>query len=103
MPEESKLAEKLENANKFTEEELTVVREIQNEYVKVQNQFGQLSIARIRLSTQNDILNNSETQLNLDFENLQKNEKEFLAETTKKYGEGSLNPETGEFTPIKSQ
>ena len=102
MPEESKLAEKLENATKFTEEELKKIQDIQKEYLNIQTQFGQLSIARIRLSTQNDILNNSETQLNLDFENLQKNEKEFLAETTKKYGEGSLNPETGEFTPNKS-
>jgi len=31
----------------------------------------------------------------------QLNEKQFLDEITKKYGEGSLNPENGEFTPNK--
>ena len=35
MPEESKLAEKLENATKFSEEELKTVKEIQDEYISL--------------------------------------------------------------------
>ena len=102
MPEESKLAEKLENATKFTEEELKTVKDIQDEYIGIQNQFGQLALSKIRLNSQLDSLHQLEAKLNEDFENLQKKEQEFLDETTKKYGEGSLNPETGEFKPNKS-
>ena len=101
MPEESKLAEKLENSTKFSEEELKQVKGIQDEYIKIQNQFGQLSIAKIRLKSQINILDDSEVKLNEDFEKLQEKEKEFLDETTKKYGEGSLNPQTGVFTQNK--
>ena len=102
MPEETKLSENLENATKFTEEELTKLREIQDEYIKIQSQFGQLSIAKIRLQSQMMALDENENLLHKDFEALQKKEQDFLDETTKKYGEGSLNPETGEFTPNKS-
>ena len=40
-----------------------------------------------------------------DFPDLDKQEKErnFLEDITKKYGEGSLNPETGVFTSNKSE
>ena len=102
MAEESKLAEKLENQQKFSEEELKNVKEIQTEYISIQNQFGQLALSKIRLNSQLDSLHQLEAKLNEDFMNLQQKEKEFLDETTKKYGEGSLNPETGEFTPNKS-
>ena len=37
---------------KFTEEELTQVQNIQKSYVNVQNQFGQLKLAQIRLDEQ---------------------------------------------------
>ena len=102
MPEESKLAEKLENATKFSEEELKTVKEIQDEYVRIQSQFGQLKIAKLRVVKQLQSLEGSEVQLDEEFENLQKRETEFLEGITKKYGEGNLNPETGEFTPNKS-
>ena len=37
---------------KFTEEELTQVQNIQKSYATVQNQFGQLKMAQIRLDEQ---------------------------------------------------
>ena len=103
MPEESKLAEKLENATKFSEEEMKTIKEIQDEYIKVQTQFGQLSISRIRLHNQLNSLDDSETELNESFVNLQEKERKFLEKTSEKYGQGTLNPETGEFTPNKSE
>ena len=36
------------------------------------------------------------------FVKVQIKEKDLIDEFTKKYGEGNLNPETGEFTPNKS-
>ena len=37
---------------KFTEEELTQVQNIQASYSNIQNQFGQLKMAQIRLDNQ---------------------------------------------------
>ena len=80
---------------KFTEEELKQVQNFQNQYLSVQNQFGQLKLAQIRLDNQEVDLENALKQV-------QDNETKFLDEITKKYGQGSLNPETGVFTPNKS-
>jgi len=101
MPEESKLAEKLENQSKFSEEELKTVKEIQDEYVRMQNRFGQVSIAKIRVEEQLSAIEKTEKQLHESYQNLQNKEKDFLDGITKKYGEGTLNPDTGDFTPNK--
>jgi chromosome segregation ATPase len=101
MPEESKLAEKYENATKFSEEELEKVKNIQEEYFKIQTSFGQLSVAKIKLEEQLSNLDKTEHELRGKFQDLQIQEKTFLDEITKKYGEGNLNPETGEFIPNK--
>ena len=84
---------------KFTEDELKQVESIQKAYHDVQNQFGQLKIAKIRLEQQIKNLDSQEGKLNDDFISVQDNERKFLDNITEKYGEGSLNPETGVFTP----
>ena len=80
---------------KFTKDELTQVQNIQKSYANVQNQFGQLKMAQIRLDEQ-------EVELEEALKTLQEKEKKFLDGITEKYGQGTLNPETGEFTPNKS-
>tara|TARA_R110000824_G_scaffold94370_1_gene227721 strand:+ start:102 stop:374 length:273 start_codon:yes stop_codon:yes gene_type:complete len=80
---------------KFNEEELKQLQEIQNNYISVQNQFGQLKLAQINLD-------NREIELEENLKNIQKIEKKFLDSTTEKYGQGSLNPDTGVFTPSET-
>ena len=80
---------------KFTKEELTQVQNIQASYQNIQNQFGQLKLAQIRLDEQ-------EVDLEEALKNIQSEEKKFLDGITNKYGQGNLNPETGVFTPIKT-
>tara|TARA_R100000773_G_C4113526_1_gene52463 strand:- start:69 stop:359 length:291 start_codon:yes stop_codon:yes gene_type:complete len=95
MTEDSNLAKKLEEKNKFTEEELKQVKSIQQSYQNIQIQFGLLKMNQIRLDEQ-------EVELEDALKNIQSEEKTFLDGITKKYGEGTLNPETGEFTSNKS-
>ena len=95
MAEESNLAKQLEEKHKFTEDELTQVQNIQQSYQNVQIQFGQLKLSQIRLDEQ-------EIELEEALKTLQEKEKKFLDGITEKYGQGTLNPETGEFTPNKS-
>ena len=81
---------------KFTEEELKNVQDIQKSYVNVQNQFGQLKMAQIRLDEQ-------EVELEEALKQIQTEEKKFLDGITSKYGQGTLNPETGVFTPTENK
>ena len=97
MAEESKLAEKLKDSTKFSEEEMKTVKEIQQRYVDVQHKLGQLSVAEIRLNQQLDALNITRTELNDTFIKTQKEETDFIKLITEKYGDGVLNPETGEY------
>ena len=106
MPEESKLTEKLEQKQsevKFTEEELKSIQDIQKSYTEVTNKLGQLSIAKLRLEQQEVSLTKEHDTLVETFNKIQDDEQKFLDTITEKYGQGTLNPETGVFTPNKSQ
>ena len=81
---------------KFTEEELKQVQNFQQNYMNIQNQFGQIKMTMVRLEQQ-------EIELEDGLKNLQEEEKKFLDGITDKYGQGPLNPETGVFTPDKSE
>ena len=96
MTEDSNLAKKLEEKNKFTEDELKQVQTIQQSYANVQNQFGQLKLAQIRLDEQ-------EVELEDALKQIQSEEKKFLDGITDKYGQGTLNPETGMFAPTENK
>ena len=80
---------------KFTEEELTQVKNIQQGYLNLTNQFGQLQLTKIRLDEQ-------EIELKESLNKIKSEEKIFLDGITNKYGQGNLNAETGVFTPIHS-
>jgi hypothetical protein len=88
---------------KFTDEELKQIKDIQDSYTKIQSEFGQVGISKIRLQDQVDEVNVFESKLSDEFKQVQETEKNLLEEITKKYGQGSLDPETGVFTPNKSE
>ena len=78
---------------KFTKEELDKLKTLQTKIDTLTVRFGSLQIAKIKLNKQESLLN---TELN----NLQEEEKKLGEELTSKYGKGSLNTDTGEFTPV---
>ena len=81
---------------KFTEEELGKINNIRENYLNIQNSFGQVKMAKMRLNQQEQDLENNLNEI-------QSEEAKFLDEITKKYGQGTLNPETGVFTKNKSE
>ena len=79
---------------KFTDEEINQITELQNKTQGVVFQLGQLKLSEMQLESRFE-----ELKQNL---NLVEIEETTLAENfSKKYGVGSLNIETGEFTPTK--
>ena len=96
MPEEtSKLVQKVEeksNEVHFTEEEMTKLADLQSKYQSIQDRFGQTKLQQITAQQQMDALDSLE-------KNIQKEEQKLVGELNETYGAGTLNPETGVFTP----
>ena len=84
---------------KFTEKELQSLQELSTKSNEITNRFGQLAIAKINLEKQSEAVEEEEFKLHEELEALKKEEQETLQSITEKYGPGSLDPQTGVFTP----
>ena len=80
---------------KFSEDELKKIMEIRTSYAEITNRFGQIQLTKYNLQKQ-------EEQAEIDFESIMVKEQEVLQGITDKYGPGTLDPNTGVFTPSKS-
>ena len=105
MAEETKLKSQMSegDAVKFTDEELQSLQGLRNTYASISTQFGQLKVSRMNLERQLDSLIQSEETLENAWEDNRKKETELVQSLTEKYGPGSLNPQTGEYTPISAE
>tara|TARA_R110000782_G_scaffold101235_2_gene187899 strand:+ start:47 stop:343 length:297 start_codon:yes stop_codon:yes gene_type:complete len=88
-------------AVKFTEDEMKKISEFQKTYNGIQNTFGQLGMSKLRLQKDQENFDNIEAQLIEKYSITQAEEKSFVDNITKKYGDGQLNMETGTFTPTE--
>ena len=84
---------------KFTESELEQIKGFQKRYVEIQMGFGQAEITRSRIETQFEALDTFHDELRENLSKVQEEERAFIDDINKKYGDGVLNPETGVFTP----
>ena len=75
---------------KFTPEEMTSVSSIKSSFEELTFKFGQ-----IELEMQN--LELEKTKLKEEFVSLKANESKVISDITAKYGDGTLDPETGVF------
>ena len=79
VTEESNLAKKVSekaSETKFSDEELTSLKSLQEGYTEKQAQFGQLKVQKLLVQ-----------------------EQDLVKQLNEKYGPGSLDPATGVFTP----
>ena len=77
---------------KFTDEELKSIEGIRTQYAEITNRFGQITLTKYNLDLQ-------EKQAHKDFETVRAQESKVLNAITEKYGPGTLDPNTGVFTP----
>ena len=80
---------------KFSDDELKQITEIRTSYAEITNRFGQITLTKYNLQKQ-------EEQAEIDFESIKVKEQEVLKTITEKYGPGTLDPNTGVFTPSES-
>ena len=102
MAEDTKVVETSDEM-KFSEEELQSLQDLQNGYQEKQTMLGQLAVQRILLDQQSDALEARKTEVEQEYEAVQQQERDLVAQLNEKYGPGSLNPETGVFTPTPVQ
>ena len=105
MTEETKLKSQMGSteSTKFTEDELKSLQELQNTYASISTQFGQVKVSRINLERQLISLDEAEDNLTTGWETNRQTENELVKSLNEKYGAGTLNPATGEFTPQPTQ
>ena len=88
---------------KFTEDELKSLNELRETYGKVQADFGALKVRRLVLDQQLEELDNADEAVHKAYTDNQETERNLVKELNEKYGPGSLDPETGVFTPTPEQ
>ena len=84
---------------KFSEEELQSLNELSQGYQNIQSAFGQIRVQKIMAQQQLDNLEEAEVQMESDYSDIQQKERDLVAQLNEKYGPGSLDPQTGVFTP----
>ena len=81
---------------KFTPEEIQEIQDLQQLYTTVVTQAGQVHLEEITLHERKG-------QVEANFGEVKRKEQEILSNLNTKYGEGSINLETGEFTPVEPE
>ena len=87
---------------KFTEEELKSLSDLAQGYQTTQAAFGQLRVQKILLQQQSEGLEEAEIKLETDYISLQESERDIVKQLNEKYGPGTLDPQTGVFTPVEA-
>ena len=97
MAKNEKVAETSEV--KFSDDELQSLQSLQTGYQEKQAMLGQIAVQRIVLSQQMDALEARQVELESEYGNVQEEERELVQTLNDKYGPGTLDPQTGVFTP----
>ena len=88
----------MSEVKKVTDEELQGIKDLGTNYQGISNSFGQLRVQRLILEQQLANLEEAEANLEAKYVENQDKEKELHQSFNEKYGRGTLNPQTGEFT-----
>lgn len=84
---------------KFTDDEVSEIRFLQNKFQEKLIKFGQIHLETIELESRLDMLKNEQNRLKNEYIGLQTTEQELMNKLTAKYGDGSVNLKDGTFTP----
>jgi archaellum component FlaC len=82
------------SSQSFTEQEINQLKDLRTNLNTLVIQLGQLQLSKIRIETQ-------ESELKTQVLKLEKEESNIAKQLSDKYGEGSIDLESGTFTPSK--
>jgi hypothetical protein len=84
----------------LTQEELQAIQDLQVKYNQTVFDLGSVEAQVIAINQRLKNLTNDKDGLVADLISIEKKENELIASYTEKYGQGTINPQTGEITPI---
>jgi chromosome segregation ATPase len=84
----------------LTPEELKSIKDLQSKYNQTIFEIGVAEAQRIALNEQIEKLQSNKTALVNDLATIEKQETDLVTSLQTKYGNGAINPETGEISPI---
>jgi hypothetical protein len=85
----------------LTTEELESIKTLQSKYNQTIFEIGVAEAQRIALNEQIEKLQSNKVALVNDLATIEKQESELITSLQSKYGNGAINPETGEITPAQ--
>jgi chromosome segregation ATPase len=85
----------------LTQEELKSIKDLQSKYNQTIFEIGVAEAQRIALQEQVDKLQSNKVELVNDLATIEKQESDLVTSLQTKYGNGAINPETGEITPVQ--
>ena len=94
MAIEQKIPSPSEISKSVSPQDIEKIKNLQIELSKLNSKFGQLYVTKIKIETEENLLKK-------ELSSLEKEEQKIAKDFTDKYGKGSLDIETGEFTPTK--
>lgn len=83
----------------FTKEELTEVQGLRDRMSRLVAQFGELKLEQILHKQKAENLDILENQYNKEYKDIQQKELELVKKFNEKYGRGTLDLESGTFSP----
>jgi chromosome segregation ATPase len=86
----------------FLQEDIQLVKKLQNGYARTTAQIGQVEIELHLLTKRLESMKEYRTKLFEDYNKLQVEEKELVESLNEKYGDGVLDLDSGKFIPSNS-
>ena len=85
----------------LTPEDLQFIKDLQSKYNQTIFEIGVAEAQRIAIEDQLEKILENKKGLVSDLATIEKKESELIAALQVKYGQGSINAETGEITPVQ--
>jgi len=89
-----------EEIKKLTEEEIKQIKEMQAKYNQFVFELGSIEVQLQNVNATKSAIETEKDNIVEDIKKLGEREKELIEALKEKYGEGSINIETGEITPF---
>jgi len=88
---------------KFSEEELKQINEVADTYNSLQTELGNLSVQKILVDDRIQAIQDREAEIRKEWKKNQVTEGDLVKSLSDKYGEGTLDPKTGNFVPVEKK
>ena len=91
------------NEKKFSDEELKQINKVADTYNSLQTELGNLSVQKILVDDRIQAIQDREAEIRKEWKTNQVTEGDLVKSLSEKYGEGTLDPKTGNFVPVEKK